>query len=113
MFGAMMPYVQRFSDYLNRTATKFSEWASSAKGQNSIKDFMDRASESLMVFWGVKEVGGLMKDVFFSKEAQGAGNDMFKGMTNSIKDLRDFIKKAKKDGSFKDWIEDAKISRTL
>ena len=109
MFGAMMPYVQRFSDYLNRTATKFSEWASSAKGQNSIKDFMDRASESLMVFWGlVKEVGGLMKDVFFSKEAQGAGNDMFKGMTNSIKDLRDFIKKAKKDGSFKDWIEDAK-----
>lgn len=109
MFGAMMPYVQRFSDYLNRTATKFSEWASSAKGQNSIKDFMDRASESLKVFWGfVKEVGGLMKDVFFSKEAQGAGNGMFKGMTNSIKDLRDFIKKAKKDGSFKDWIEDAK-----
>ena len=109
MFGAMLPYVQRFSDYLNRTATKFSEWASSAKGQNSIKDFMDRASESLKVFWGfVKEVGGLMKDVFFSKEAQGAGNGMFKGMTNSIKDLRDFIKKAKKDGSFKDWIEDAK-----
>ena len=109
MFGAMMPYVQRFSDYLNRTATKFSEWASSAKGQNSIKDFIDRASESLKVFWGfVKEVGGLMKDVFFSKEAQGAGNGMFKGMTNSIKDLRDFIKKAKKDGSFKDWIEDAK-----
>ena len=109
MFAAIMPQVRQFAGYLDRTAQSFATWASSAKGQNSIKDFVDRAVESLKSFWGLlKGVGGLIKDVFFSKEAQDSGNQMFKGMTNSIKDLRDFIKKAKKDGSFKKWMDEAK-----
>src|SRR5690606_18139298 len=81
MFAAIMPHVLRFAQYLKDVGTRFSEWANSAKGQNSIVEFADKALAALKSVWGfTKELGGLFKDLLFNADTQNAGNNMFDGM---------------------------------
>lgn len=105
LFSALLPYVDRFSRYLADVAQRFSMWANSAEGQNSIADFVDRALVSLESLWTfTKELGGLLSDVLFSPDAQGAGNSMFDGMARALQKLREKIA----DGSLERWFKDAK-----
>lgn len=104
-FAAIMPVVTQFSDYLADVADNFSRWANSAAGQNSIKDFVDRAVASLKSLWGfLKEVGGLLSDLFFNRDAQNAGNGMFDGMTEALQRFRGWLKKQ----DLEKWFDDAK-----
>lgn len=110
-FAAIMPQVTRFTQYLSDGAREFSKWANSAKGQNAIKDFVDRAVDSLKSLWGfIKEVGGLLADVFFGKDAQNAGNSIFDSMRTEVEKFR-----TKLEGmDLKGWFEDArKFGRRL
>lgn len=103
-FAVIMPYVTQFADYLERVATSFAKWSNSAKGQNSIADFVGRAIDSLKSFWGfLKEVGGLLADLFFDEDAQKSGNNMFDGMTAALQRFRGWLKKQ----DLKKWFDDA------
>ena len=107
MFAPIMPYITMFTDHLSKAATKFAEWASSAKGQNSIKDFMDRASVSVKALWGfIKSVGGLLADIFFSEDTQKSGDTIFDRLKDTFEDLRDKFEKAEKSGKLKKWLDD-------
>lgn len=109
VFAALMPFVTRFSEYLVRVTDQFSDWANSAKGQNSIVDFAERAIESLKSLWGfIKETSGFIADLLFNKDSQKAGNDLFDAATKSLKHWRDKIEEFSKDGSLKKWFKDAK-----
>lgn len=104
VFAALMPLVSRFGDYLERVATRFSEWANSAQGQNSIVDFADRAVDSLMSLWNfTREFFGFLSDVLFSSEAQAVGNNMFDTLADSFAGFRAAIA----DGSLEKWFADA------
>lgn len=108
-FAALMPYVVQFADYLERTAKRFAEWASSSEGQNSIVDFVGRALESLHSLWdAVREFGGFLASVLFSREAQEAGNSMFDGLARTFRDMADQIRRWADDGTLKQWFEDGK-----
>jgi hypothetical protein len=108
VFAALLPYVERFSAYLERVATRFSLWANSAAGQNSIADFMDRALVSLQSLWNaVREFSGVIGDLLFSPEAMGAGNTIFDGLASTFANLRAEISAAAANGDLQRWFDDA------
>lgn len=103
-FAAIMPYVTQFSEYLSDVAARFNKWANSAKGQNSISDFVGRAVDSLKSLWGfLKEVGGLFSDIFFDKRSQKAGNNIFDGMRREVEKFREKLKGV----DLEKWFDDA------
>lgn len=94
VFTAIMPFVLRFSNYLSRVAADFARWATSARGQNSITDFVDRALNALGSLWNfIKAVGGLINALFFSKSGQRAGNNIFDSMAGALRRFTDYISK--------------------
>lgn len=104
VFAALMPFVLKFSGYLADVANDFAKWATSAKGQNSITDFVTRALESLSALWDfIKEVGGLIRDVLFDENGQKAGNSIFESMTKGVKDLADYLGK---EDRLENWFKD-------
>lgn len=111
MFAALMPTVNRFAGYLSDVAARFSTWANSAKGQNAIVDFTNRAVESLKSLWGfTKQFFGFLSDILFSSAAQTAGNTIFDDLSKAFSDMRKNIKKE----DLKKWLTDAvKFGRDL
>lgn len=104
MFAALMPLVNQFAGWLDRVATKFSTWANSAEGQNSIVDFANRAVESLKRLWAFTgEFFGFLGDLLFSTEGQNAGNSMFDSMRKAFEKFRDAIS----SGDLERWFDDA------
>lgn len=105
LFAAILPDVTEFAGWLRRVGRDFADWANSARGQNSIKDFIDRAIVSFQSFKGfIKEVSGLLSDLLFNPKGQKQGNGMFDGMTKAIRDFRKFIKS---DNRIEGWFENA------
>lgn len=91
-FAAILPFVAEFAEYLNRIATRFAAWASSAQGQNAIVDFVSRALDSFRSLWNfLGAVGGLISRVLFGAEGQYAGNTIFDSMAASVRRFTDYI----------------------
>lgn len=104
LFAAVLPSVSSFSQYLFDLATRFSNFVNSASGQNTISDFINRALDSAhSLFDFVGQLGGLLSDVLFSPQAQGAGNNMFDGLTDALARAR----KAISSGDLERWFTDA------
>lgn len=105
VFAALLPSVLRFTEYLARTAATFSAWASSARGQNEIKDFVDRAIDSLKSLWNfLKAVGGLLAEVLFNPKGQKTGNNIFDNMAS---DIRKFTKYISEENRLEKWFKNA------
>lgn len=108
MFAVIMPYVSQFGFYLSRVTSQFSAFANSGAGQNSISNFVFRAVESLKSLWGaVREIGGLIADVFFNPAVQQAGATIFDGIADTFAGLRESIAEAYASGDLQNWLADA------
>lgn len=108
LFAALLPYVEQFAGYLERTAETFSKWANSAQGQSAIQDFVARALTSLRSLWNfTREFFGWLGDLLFSPQAQTAGNSIFDSLARSFAGFRDSLQSAMRDGSLKKWFDDA------
>lgn len=104
LFANLLPYVQRFAGWLDDVGQRFSRWANSAQGQNSIADFMDRALVAMKSVWGfAKELTGVITDLLFNPAAQNAGNNIFDDMTRGLQNLRRHIR----NGDIEKWFKDA------
>lgn len=104
MFAAIMPYVNQFAAYLSRVTERFSNWANSASGQNSIVNFVGRALESLKSLWNfTREFFGWLFDLLFSPAAQEAGNSLFDSMAKSFEGFR----RAIANGDLERWFQTA------
>lgn len=107
MLAAIMPMVDRFAGYLNNVATRFSTWANSAKGQNSIVDFVNRAVESLKSLLNfTREFFGAIFDLLFNPQVQATGNSIFDSMARSFANLRETIANAAANGDLQQWMDD-------
>jgi hypothetical protein len=92
LFAAIMPDVRQFSRWLSQIATDFAKWAATPKGQNSIKDFIDRALDSLHSFNAfIGATSGLLAKLLFSTQSQQAGNTIFDDMTQGIRNFTAFL----------------------
>jgi hypothetical protein len=106
LFAVVTPHVLRFSRYLSDLAIRFSNFANSAEGRNKITDFVDRAIVSLKSVWGfIRQTGGLIKDLLFSRAAQNAGNEIFDAMSRGIARLRVVIRRAAANGDLEKWFK--------
>lgn len=108
LFAAIMPQVNRFAGYLQSVGERFSAWANSAKGRNTIVEWTERAVNSLISLWGAtKQVFGFIGDLLFGKDAQNAGNSIFDSIARTFEGLRKNIAKAAANGDLKRWFDDA------
>lgn len=106
VLAAIMPSVQRFSGYLARVATDFARWATSARGQNAVVDFVKRALDALGSLWDfVKAVGGLLSTVLFNPRGQRAGNNIFESMANGVRRFTDYISR---ENRLENWFKKAR-----
>lgn len=104
LFAAIMPMVDRFAGYLAKVADRFSTWANSAKGQNAIEDFVNRAIDSFKSLWNfTREFFGFLGDLLFSRQAQKAGNSMFDSMTKAFQTFRKAVARAIANGDLEKW----------
>ncbi len=111
VFTALLPFVLKFSAYLSGVASDFARWATSARGQNSISDFVDRAVRSLKSLWNfVKAVGGLIADLLFNPKGQQVGNSIFDDMARAVRKFSAYITK---EGRLEDWFKRARKFATL
>lgn len=91
LFQGMIPFMNRVLDYLDKLTFRFQEWANSPKGQNAIKQFFEDAGDSASRLGGfLKQVGGLVKDLFTA--GRGTGDSLFESMERNIRQFRNYIK---------------------
>lgn len=103
MFAAILPYVNRFAGYLARVGAEFAKWANSARGQNAIVNFVERALRSLSSLWNfVKALGSLIVTVLFNPAGQNAGNTIFDRMAAG---LRRFTRYISQENRLEEWFE--------
>jgi hypothetical protein len=103
-FAAVMPFVDRFAGYLERVATRWSEFTNSDQGQNSITAFVDRGLQSLESLWNfVREFSGFIFDVLFDPASQRAGQTIFDGLADAFAGFRESIS----SGDLERWFNDA------
>ena len=94
-FGGIMrgliPSFQRLLDFLEGVTFRFSNFTNSAKGQNAIKSFMDRAVDSAKSLGRLLlEVGGLFGDLFSA--GRSTGDTIIDDLTNKVREFRNFIR---------------------
>lgn len=105
-FRPMLPYVEQFSQYLSDAADTFFEWAESAEGQTSIRDWFTSAISGFEdTIELVKQLGGLIGDIFFSDAAQTTGRGLIRDLAGWIRDIRTDLE-ANPEG-LRDWFRDA------
>jgi hypothetical protein len=107
-FGLLLPYVNQFANYLASIGLRFSNWVSSAEGQNAISDFFFKASEALQALWnGTREFFGFLSDVLFSDAAVNAGITIFDALAAKFADFREAVAEAIENGDLERWFNDA------
>lgn len=109
MFASLTPLVLRFTQYLSDVTARFSEWANSAEGQNSIVNFAEKAVVALQSLWGfIVATGGLLRDLLWNDTMQSEGVAMFDGMIQGIDRLRVAVQEMVADGRMQKWMEEAR-----
>lgn len=114
-------WLQGITEALGDSGDKVKTFSEQAGGINrpvgdtksGLVGFLDRARESLKSVGGfIKEVLGLIGDLLGA--GQDTGNTLFDDMTEQVRKFREFLRKAKEDGSLQKFFEDAKeIARQL
>lgn len=107
-FVPILPYAERLTEAIADMADRFAEWATSASGQNSIADFMDRAWKAASALWDLlREVGELIGTVF-DVGADETGTGWIQGMADSLAEFNDYLKSPAGRDAIEGWFADAK-----
>lgn len=90
LIRASIPLARRFLTWLDKITEKFSAWINSAKGQRSVKKFLDDAADSANSVW---KFLGKVWDVLWKilNAGQGTGNNIFDSMTKGLGKFEKFI----------------------
>lgn len=90
LIRASIPLARRFLTWLDKITGRFSEWINSAKGQRSVKKFLDDAADSANSVW---KFLGKVWDVLWKilNAGQGTGNNIFDSMTKGLTNFDKFI----------------------
>lgn len=90
VFVALIPSVQTFLDYLDRITKRFSDFTTSAEGQDQLKNFFDRAATSAQsIFDLLGSIGGLLKTVF--NAGAEPGNNIVDTLAQKVRDFNAFL----------------------
>lgn len=106
LFIALEPFTLRFLNAVERIARSFADWASSDKGRQQIKDFLEKAAKSALELWGLLvAVGGLLSTLL-GGDAKSTGDDLITSLTNKVKEFTKWLKD--NPNALKDWFANGK-----
>lgn len=101
----MVPLLNRFLNWFEDVTKRFSNWANSAKGQNSIRKFFDDAGDSASKLGGfLKSVAKLLGTVLSA--GRGTGDSLFGSMTKAVDRWNSALQK--NPDALRQWFDDAK-----
>lgn len=107
-FKPILPYAERLAAKLQEAAQTFLDWATSAEGQNSIADFMERAWSMAGKLWGIiKNIGSIIWSVF-NAGSEGPGGDFLGWLERVTGQFADFLKTPEGQTAVHDFFEDVK-----
>jgi len=107
-FTPILPFGKQLADNFKDLMTRFSNWTQTAKGQNAIGDFMDKAWTAASHLWNILvQLGSALGSIFSS--AQTEGGDSFLGWLDKLtKKWADFLKTPEGQKSLSDFFANAK-----
>lgn len=107
-FIPILPYAEKLTEAIKDMADRFADWATSASGQNSIADFMERAWDAATALWDLlTELTSLIGTVF-DIGADETGTGWIQGWADAVADFNAFLKSPEGSKALKDWFADAK-----
>jgi hypothetical protein len=103
------PYINQFLGWLKTVTKSWDDFTKrDPKGKSKFGDFLKSATDSLKAVWGViKQIGTIIGQVFTVNAKTGAGNDLFKGISDSLTGVSNWLKDPKNQKSLEGWIKDA------
>lgn len=95
---AAIPITTNFLDYLVEQTQKFSDWANSIEGQNSLGQFFDRAADSAQVVWdAIRDVSEAVIDLL--NLGKDSGDDIFTSLAENAQEFVDWLNDPKNQDS--------------
>jgi hypothetical protein len=105
-FEPIMPYAEKLATWLGSLATRFDTWANSAKGKNSIADFMETAWADAHRVWQILvDIKDLIFTVFEQGEPTGAG--ILDGIHSKLREMIDWLQDPANKGKIEEWFANA------
>lgn len=111
VFAAIMPLVLDFTGGIKDAAKNFRDWATSAKGENSIKQFFTDAYETAKRVFGILgDIGAIIGILFFGQSAKGAQANFLTDIEGAVDRFRAKLEKMDQDGTLTQWFSDARTT---
>lgn len=108
VFTPVLPYAERLALKIEEISNLFFDWATSAAGQNQIKDFMDKAWAAASTLWGVlTEVWGILQKLFFA--GAPTGKSFLDTINEKLAEFNTWLGSDEGRDELKRWFEDAKV----
>lgn len=100
-FAPVLGYAEDLSASFKKTMDRFSAWARSASGQNSIADFLEKARDRGAKLWDI--IKNLSKGIWnmMSIGDERAGNDILSYLDRVIEKFKEWTKESKSLSDFK------------
>jgi hypothetical protein len=109
LFRDLLPYGQRLADAIDRLAGGFDRWATSAKGQTGIHNFLATAWDDATKLWDIiVNLGKVIGDVFFNPSATKTGGGFLDSINSSLERLDRWLNTPKGRDQLTKWFDDAK-----
>lgn len=107
VMAAIAPTVERVTGKIEDLVKKFSDWANTPEGQNTIATWFEKAATAAESLWDLMvQVGDLISTVF------GAGAETGQGFLDSLVDIvtkwNEWLDSPDGQAAMKQWFEDAK-----
>lgn len=107
-FTPILPFAERLSAKFEDLATTFNNWASSKPGQNSIKDFMEKAFDAADTLWHI--LGNVVTALhnIFDIGQEDAGKSLLDKIDELTTKFKEFTEAPEGQESIRDWFTRAK-----
>lgn len=92
-FTPILPYAEQLADSFKLNMDRFTKWAQSAEGQNSIAEFMEKAKDRADKLWNIiKDIGAGFWNMMTVGDEK-AGNDILSYMEKVSAKFKEWTKK--------------------
>lgn len=107
-FKPILPFAERLAAAFDRAMRTFLDWSTSAGGQNSIADFMERAWDMGGRLWTVlKNVGSILGSIL-TAGAEGPGKDFLTWLGDITTKWAEFLDSEEGQKAMKTFFEDVR-----
>jgi hypothetical protein len=106
-FAVLSPYAERFSDAIRSSLQDFNAWIQSAEGQQTLKDWFDKAWQAGTTLWNIVVTLTQAFSTLFTG-SQEEGQSLLDKILELATRFKTWIEEVTADGRLQQWLRDAK-----